>query len=109
MTREELLQLISDMQNHQCELDDIEVKSAKEGTPKRVFESLSAFANRPDGGALLFGLDENRGFDLVGVGDAQRPQEDVSQVAANEMEPALRPEFTVVYPEKNAGPGALTS
>jgi len=46
MTREELIQLVADVHEHQCELDDIEVKSAHKGTPSRIFEVLSAFANR---------------------------------------------------------------
>jgi ATP-dependent DNA helicase RecG len=95
MTREELIQLVADVHEHQCELDNVEVKSAHKGPPTRIFEVLSAFANRTDGGVLVFGLDENRGFEPVGVGDAQRLQEVVSQVATNEMEPALRPDFTV--------------
>jgi predicted HTH transcriptional regulator len=45
---------------HQSELNDIEVKSAHGGTPQRLFESLSAFANRPGGGVILFGLDEKQ-------------------------------------------------
>lgn len=95
MTREELIQLIADVREHQCELDDIEVKSAHKGTPSRIYEALSAFANRTDGGVLLFGLDESRNFEPVGVGNAQQLQTDISQVATHEMEPALRPEFTV--------------
>ena len=36
MTREELLELIAEVQQHQSELDDVEVKSAQGGTPKRL-------------------------------------------------------------------------
>ena len=95
MTRDELLQLIAEVQQHQSELDDVEVKSAQRGTPQRLFEPLSAFANRTGGGVMLFGLDERQDFEVIGVGDAHRLQEDISHLAASEMEPALRPEFTV--------------
>lgn len=46
---------------------------------------------------ILFGLDDGHDFALVGVGvgDAHRPQEDVTHVASGEMEPALRPEFVL--------------
>jgi ATP-dependent DNA helicase RecG len=44
---------------------------------------------------LLFGLDESRNFEIIGVRDAHRLQEDISHLAASEMEPVLRPEFTV--------------
>lgn len=95
MTRTELEQLIADVQQQQSELDDLEVKSAHEGTPGRSYESLSAFANQPAGGVMLFGLDEQRRFEIVGVKDAQRLQEEISHLAASEMQPALRPHFTV--------------
>ncbi len=95
MTHEELLEIIATVRRHQSELDDVEVKSALRGTPQRLFESLSAFANQPGGGVILLGLDESRGFAVVGVGDAQRIQADVSQVAAADMDPVVRPQFTI--------------
>jgi len=95
MTYEELLDLITQVQQQQSEMDDVEIKSAHKGTPKRLFEPLSSFSNRTGGGIVLCGLEEKKDFKLVGVGDAHRLQEEVSHVAANEMEPALRPEFTV--------------
>jgi len=95
LTQEELLQIIAEVQRHHSELDDVEVKSARGGTPKRVYESLSAFANRPGGGVILFGLNEGEKFKIVGVENVTRLQEDISSLASSEMEPALRPEFTV--------------
>ena len=95
MTREELLELIIEVQRRQSELADVEVKSAQRGTPQRLFEPLSALTNRMGGGVMLFGLDENRNFEVVGVGKVHRLQEEISHLAASEMEPALRPEFTV--------------
>jgi ATP-dependent DNA helicase RecG len=76
-------------------LDNVEVKTAKGGTPKRLYESLSAFANRTGGGVVVFGLNEGRGFEIVGVGDLKRLQEEVTGVASDQMEPTLRPVFTV--------------
>lgn len=95
MIREELLQLIAEVQQLQSELDDVEVKSAQGGTPQRLYEPLSAFANHVGGGVILFGLDERRSFEVVGVGNAQRLQEEIGHLVAAEMEPALRPEFTI--------------
>ena len=90
MTRKEVEQLITEVQKRQSELDSVEVKTARGGTPKRLYEALSAFANRTGGGVLLFGLDESRDFSIVGVGDAHRLQEEVTHLASAEMEPALR-------------------
>jgi len=99
MTHEELLELIRSVQRFQSELGDIEVKAAQRGTPQRLFESLSAFANRTGGGVILLGLDENRAFEVVGVGDAHRIIAEVSHLSAENMEPALRPEFTLAEVE----------
>ena len=95
MTREELQQLITEVQQNQCELADIEVKSSHGGTPQRLYEPLSAFANRSEGGVILFGLDESRNFEIVGVGNAHRLQEEISHLAWSDMEPQIHPEFTV--------------
>jgi ATP-dependent DNA helicase RecG len=56
MTRNELRQFIADVQKHQSEFANVEVKTARGGTPRRLYEPLAAFANRTDGGVLLFGL-----------------------------------------------------
>jgi ATP-dependent DNA helicase RecG len=95
MTREELLELIAAVQRFQGELNDVEVKAAQQGTPQRLYESVSAFANRVGGGVILLGLDENLAFQVVGVRDAQRVMEETSHLASESMDPALRPEFTL--------------
>ena len=95
MTRNELRQLIAEVQKRQSEFDHVEVKTARGGTPRRLYEPLSAFANRTGGGVLLFGLDESKDFSVVGVGDAHRLQEDITSLASADMEPALRPQFLV--------------
>lgn len=95
MTREELERLIAEVQHRQSELNDVEVKTARAGTPKRLYEALSAFANWTGGGVILFGLDESSDFSVVGVTDPHRLQAEIGDVASSEMEPALRPDFTV--------------
>ena len=82
MTRDELRQLIADVQRRQSKLDNVEVKAVRGGTPKRLYEPLSAFANRTGGGVLLFGLDESKDFSIVGVSDVQRPQEEITNLAS---------------------------
>ncbi len=54
------------------EPDAVEVKAAHHPreTPK-VTDSLSALANRPGGGIILFGLEEKQGFKVVGVGNPE--------------------------------------
>ena len=94
MTREDLHRLVAEVRR-QAELDSVEVKAAQGGTPRRLYASLSAFANRVGGGVLLFGLDERSGFSIVGVGDMHRLQEEITHLASADMEPALRPQFVV--------------
>ena len=56
LTPTELRELIEEVQHLHSELDDVEVKTAQGGTPQRLYEVLSAFANRPGGGLLLLGI-----------------------------------------------------
>jgi ATP-dependent DNA helicase RecG len=102
MTRDDLHRLVAEIQARQSELDDVEVKTARGGTPKRLYEGLSALANRTGGGVVVFGLDESQRFTVVGVGDPQRLQEEVAHLATDDMEPRLRPVFTVDEIEGNA-------
>jgi ATP-dependent DNA helicase RecG len=59
MELDELRRLVAEVQQRRMEPDAVEVKAANHPreTPK-LTESLSAFANRPGGGVILFGLDE---------------------------------------------------
>ncbi|MGD1973530.1 MAG: ATP-binding protein [Desulfobacterales bacterium] len=95
MKRDDLQNLIAEIQAAQSESDTVEVKTARGGTPKRLYEALSALANHTGGGIILFGLDETKDFSIVGVGDAHQLQEDVTSSASVNMEPAIRPQFTV--------------
>jgi ATP-dependent DNA helicase RecG len=94
MDRETIQSLISELRRCHGELDYLEAKAAHKGTPPDLFKPLSAFANHPGGGILLFGLDEDADFKVVGVGNPRKLQEDLSGLAA-QMEPPLRPSFYV--------------
>jgi ATP-dependent DNA helicase RecG len=56
LTQEEILELIFEVQQYQSELDDAEVKAANKGTPQRLYEPISAFANSTNGGVILYGF-----------------------------------------------------
>ena len=66
MTKEELKNLIYEVQSFLSEQDNIEVKAAAKGAPK-IYDSLSSLSNRPGGGIIIFGLDEESDFKPVGV------------------------------------------
>ena len=72
MNRRDALELIEAVQSMRFEGSEIEVKTALRGVPSRLYETLSAFANRPGGGVVILGLDESRGFAAVGVGEPQQ-------------------------------------
>ena len=82
MDRDSILRLNSNLRRRHGELDGVEAKAAHTGTPADLFKPLSAFANRAGGGILLFGLDEDAGFKVVGVGNPRKLQEDLSGLAA---------------------------
>ena len=101
MLSEELLILIKKIQEIKAESQTVEVKSAHNGCPKRLYDTLSSFSNQDGGGIIVFGLDEKQGFEAVGVYDLQDLQKSVTE-QCNQMEPAVRGVFTFAeYEDKN--------
>lgn len=101
MLSEELLILIKKIREIKAESQNIEVKSAHNGCPKRLYDTLSSFSNQDGGGVIIFGLDEKQGFEAVGVYDLQDLQKSVTE-QCNQMEPAVRGIFTFTeYEDKN--------
>lgn len=90
---EELIDLIQSVQKTKAEGQTIEVKSAHQGCPKRLYDTLSAFSNQDSGGILLFGLDESSDFRAVGVYDVQDLQKKVME-QCQQMEPKTRAVMT---------------
>lgn len=89
MTVDELREVLDQLQRHGTELTSVEAKRARDGVPKRIWETLSAFANTPGGGVLLLGVDEQQGFAPAGVANPAKIQADLASVAG-QMEPPLR-------------------
>lgn len=101
MLSEELLVLIKKIEEIKAESQTVEVKSAHNGCPKRLYDTLSSFSNQDGGGIIVFGLDEKQGFEAVGVYDLQDLQKSVTE-QCNQMEPAVRGVFTFAeYEDKN--------
>ncbi|MBN2004571.1 MAG: putative DNA binding domain-containing protein [Anaerolineae bacterium] len=90
MTFEELQDLLANVRQVGVDLSHVEVKRAEGGLPKRLWETLSAFANTPGGGVILLGLDEESGFQVTGVPNPARQQSDLASLC-DQMEPPLRP------------------
>lgn len=94
MTEENLKNILKNIQKSKCETQTLEIKSAKNGCPEKLFDTLSSFSNQDDGGIILFGIDEDNDFAEVGVYDAQDLQKKVSEQCL-QMEPVVRPLMTV--------------
>ncbi len=98
MTTEELNEKLELLQKLKCETSTLEVKSAEHGCPKRLYDTLSSFSNQDEGGIIIFGVDETQKFKEVGVYDPQDLQKKVNEQCL-QMEPVVRPLFTVVEKE----------
>ncbi|MEV6603230.1 ATP-binding protein [Kutzneria sp. NPDC051319] len=84
-----LAQLIAGLRRFGAEPSQIEVKAAVGGLPKTAVETLSAFANT-NGGVLVLGIDEERGFAPVGLADPGRLRDNLVGVASDNLDPPLR-------------------
>lgn len=94
MLAEELVTLVEDVISKRCEMQNIELKKASGGTPQRLYDTLSSFANQTGGGILIFGIDEQDDFKITGVYDPQDLQVKVT-AQANQMSPVVNILFTV--------------
>lgn len=94
MQTEDLRKLIADIQAQKSESQTIELKSAQNGCPTRLFDTLSSFSNQDDGGIIVFGIDESDGYSVRGVYDAQDLQKKVTE-QCKQMEPSVRALFTI--------------
>lgn len=74
---------------------EVEVKTAAQGLPKDIVESLSAFANG-SGGTVICGLSEKDGFVPTKGFDAKKISEALSQACADKMEPPIRANIYIV-------------
>ncbi len=99
LTEQELKHLTDEIRNQKCEKQHIEIKKAAKGTPERLYDTFSGFANQTGGGIIIFGIDEKNNYDVCGVYDVQDLQAQVTN-AANQMEPVVRPFFTVTEYKK---------
>ena len=95
MTSIELENLIAYVQTLKAETQTLELKAAAQGCPSRLYDTLSSFSNQDEGGTILFGVDEQNGFYLSGVYDAQDLMKHVTE-QCGQMTPVVRPVFTTL-------------
>lgn len=89
----ELVEMVNKISQTKSESNYLEIKAARDGCPK-LFDTLSSFSNQYGGGVIVFGVDEQRGFEVCGVYDPADLQKKIMEQAV-QMEPELRPLCTV--------------
>ncbi len=91
MTLTELKEIIQSLADSGSDTTHIEVKACREGFPRRIWETISAFANTPGGGVIILGISETQdGIDLTGVKNPAKHQSDLASLC-DQMIPPLRP------------------
>jgi ATP-dependent DNA helicase RecG len=78
MTNGELLALISDLRAFQTDSRSVEVRPDAEGSSRRLWETLSAFANTPGGGVVILGVEASGSFRAVGLCDPGRALKEIA-------------------------------
>ena len=90
--KEEVLVAMDYLRKYKTETERIEVKTAKDGFPKKCYDTFSSFSNKY-GGIIIFGINENKGFSIDGVYDVNDLQTQVTNLCSDSMEPKLRPKI----------------
>ena len=106
MDAEQVKNLISFLRAFGSEDPSVEAKRAASTLPESLVETLSAFANTPEGGVVLLGVDESAGFAVTGVSDPAKMQSDLAAVARDRFTPPLRPTIGIVEVDGKSVVGA---
>lgn len=94
MQKEELMQLIRDVQLLKIEKSKVELKSTKESFPKPIYDTISAFSNQDSGGIILFGAaNDGSMVEITGVYDADDVERKIIE-NCQQMEPSVHPILT---------------
>lgn len=89
MTTDELVATVEDLRRFATDHQHVEAKAGAAGLPRRLWETVSAFANTAGGGTLILGLDEQAGFAVVGVHNPRKSSQDLASIC-DQMVPPVR-------------------
>ena len=95
MTEDMFEDLLASIQRTHSAGQTLELKAAEKNCPKYLFDTLSSFSNQDEGGTIVFGISEERGYEECGVYDAEDLMERVME-QGEQMEPPVRPVFTIL-------------
>lgn len=88
LTVSRVIAILDELRVHRGDRTDVEVKRASGGLPARIGETLCAFANMPDQGLLILGVNEAGGFSLSGVSDPAGMAQALVNVAREAITPS---------------------
>lgn len=100
MLEKDLEDLVKKIQSFHSELNNVEVKSAHDGCPKKLYDTISSFSNLAGGGIIVFGLNETLDFTVTGVYDAADLQKKITE-QCKQMHPVVRALFTCTKIDEN--------
>ncbi len=89
MTAIELEEHISLLRRVNADHTHVEAKHSSIEIPKRLWETISAFSNTPQGGVIILGVAEELGFAVAGVRNAAKLQQDLANMCS-ELDPPVR-------------------
>ena len=92
-TPEEVTQTLNELRLLGRDSLTVEVKSAHNGYPSSIAETICSFANLPDGGTIICGVDESQDFAPVGVYDLEDLRAKIIDAAQN-LKPKIAVETT---------------
>lgn len=72
----------------------VECKTAAGGVPEGIGETLCAFANMPQAGVIILGVNERKGFDVTGVQNPAEMEKAITSVNRSSVFPAPQLEFS---------------
>lgn len=89
----QLLETLELLRTRKGDSTSIEVKSAHGDVPQNLGSTLCAFANMPEGGTIILGVDERLGFGVTGVNDLAKLEQQVASIARQSVVPAVNASF----------------
>lgn len=101
MTSADLSEILVELRRRRGDTTTVEVKAAALGCPD-LKATLCAFANMPDGGTIILGLDESTGFSPVGLTDIATLEQGVAAQAREAVDPPARCSFVTLDVEGSA-------
>lgn len=101
MTETEVIEIIKYLKTYKTETNKIEAKAALVDFPKKCYDTFSSFSNKY-GGVIIFGINEEKGFEIEGVYNLNDLQKKISSLCSDSMSPTIRPDILPIkYEGKN--------